>query len=559
VADAETELRVLRENRTSPQGVLFENTPEGPVPIGGREGSYRPGFVDTTTAKRISDAEFELQRLKDKLEKAQTRAGGNIPVNWERASSVWAHLKDTDKDFLLPAEVLEVITRQKQMMADPRVYGAITAGIREFSSNWKALTLASPSTIMRNKIGNLFLRATHGGLDGISAMEEPSLLKLSSIVNKAAPDMAEQAAQISFDVGGGRRMNGWEVFQKARELGAIDSGMWATEFHDPISEGLKSAGGVKKITAPFKSVAQTVENGDKLGHFLARLRAGDSPEQAAWSASQALFNYRVVSPAVQMLRSTGLGPFAAWQAKNIPAQMSLLIHKPGYFAAMLHAKNAIEQGVPGYSEEELPAYVRDKFNVAYRRNKDGSVDFITGEGVIPMADLPKIANPADFFSEVLGPLPKTGMEWLTNKDLFTKRNIKEFDNQVKPLFGLDVPVSPMTEKVLENLVPRATTIVAGIQGLRGTYQGPTLDLPGVGAVPRGPASLFLPAVPYTSVGSKQAMLNERALLTQIAQAQKEAREMQNTNPRIAAYYQQQVERLRNRLDRLRGKGHREVP
>jgi hypothetical protein len=102
--------------------------------------------------------------------------------------------------------------------------------------------------------------------------------------------------------------------------------------------------------------------------------------------------------------------------------------------AMMHAKQAIEEGIPGLTPEQSKAYLDDKLGVRFKKNVDGDYDLITLDGVLPMADLMSFRqafNNLDEFMEwgtnmVGGPI-KGLMETAFNRDLYSKQLIKKFD------------------------------------------------------------------------------------------------------------------------------------
>lgn len=470
---------------------------------------------------------------------------GMVKKGQVRASDLerFSHLKGTKNDFLLPAEAADAVVRHFDSLRKPEAYGGVFRPLAAFTSAWKSATVAPPSSMLRNKIGGLFQRWQGGGLDSESLADEARIVMVQRALGKGDK---KAAANVVFHVGNGQTMNGLELTDKLRELGALNSGFWHSDLTDPAKEALLKKGLLNKALHKPREIAGAIENGDKFGHVLARLRAGDSIEQASLSANKYLFNYSSASPFVQMMRSTGIMPFAAFTMKNLPLQFESLLKSPGKFTALLHAKNAVEDGVPGLKDEELPSYVRNKFNVTFRRNKDGSVDFVTLDGVIPAADLPKVTDMREFLTGLLGPLPKTGIEWVTNRDLFDGRQIEEFDGQVKPLFGMDVPVRGQYANVLENLLPRSNVATQVGKAVSGE------EVPYVGSAPKAVAGLALPLQAQTNRlrAGRNAPYEVDALRQAIGRVKGEIKREQTLRPHLARRYTQQLVELERRLVRL---------
>lgn len=457
--------------------------------------------ADRVAKLEASDALSTLERqLQDKLGRGAEGMPlpGMVRKGEALASEVFPDLKGTKNDFLMPAEALEMVKNHRESMKKPEVWGGVFRPLAQYTTLWKTISVSSPATMTRNKLGGLIQRAMFGGVDAQSAADEFRVLSLQRAL--ASGDEAA-AAKIVFDIGDGRTANGLELTNSLRELGTLNSGFWSSDTGEPIKRQLTKKGVVGKLLDLPRSVASGIENGDKFGHVLARMRAGDTMEQAALSANKVLFNYSSTSPAVQLMRKTGLMPFAAWSAKNIPLQFELLIKSPGKLMALLHAKNAIEDGVPGYDERELPSYVKDKFNVTFKRNKDGSVDFVTLDGLLPMADLPKVLDARKFVADMIGPIPKTMAETVFNRDLFTNKDIESFDAHVKPMLGFDVPVRGYIANAAETLLPQSHVIKQFGQVATGEEYKTTLG------APSAVAGLVLPTQVKTNAMRKQDEVN----------------------------------------------------
>jgi hypothetical protein len=163
------------------------------------------------------------------------------------------------------------------------------------------------------------------------------------------------------------------------------------------------------------------EDAMKLSGFFSRLRAGDSPINAAILAQKAMFDYSNLSPFVDFARRSGLSPFLAFSSKNIPAQLRLLAERPVQFAAIMHLHKMLEDG------DAPPPEVFGKFaarrygitvNVGRDENGRAKYEFMTPSGVIPQADLIDIGrNGYGVLEGQLGPIMKAALEYRDQEDL----------------------------------------------------------------------------------------------------------------------------------------------
>lgn len=442
--------------------------------------SGAPGSLprDFTPERTLSDMKLRLQELDDQIAKELGPDGAFAGQDKILASKALdGGLPEGMDDFVLPRAMAEAIKRQQQLLRSPEVGRILSRSVLGWTSAWKSLLVANPGSMGRNKIGNILLRLQGNGYDALSAVDDLKILRMQAW-DATGGKRGVNPAELAFDIGGGKTVTGEELLAQAANTGAIDNGMWGHEMlggglgisdlsqHRSLREGAatqiaKAPGRAAAWTArKSRELAGYIENGDKLGMLLARVRQGDSWESAALATNEYLFNYRRVDPATNMLRGLGVMPFAAWSRMNIPLQARMLVEKPGYYMAMMHAKNAIEQGVPGYDPDEVPDYVQKRLGITLRRDERGEYQYMTAEGVIPMADVHKLANPVDLFTEGLGPLVKIPAA-LADYDLFRGRKIKDADEKLRVLAESGLPYAGQAFSAWDkgSLAPMAGTVL----------------------------------------------------------------------------------------------------
>lgn len=426
-----------------------------------------PGDDAYKLAKR-ADLERQIRETQEAMDRIARPGGLGLGKGRTLASDVFGTLPEGMDDFVVTSEVARAIKRREELIRNPQSYGVVGKMIGPMNAAFKRFALWSPASLGRNYIGNQILRLQGGGLDTHSVLEAGKLIALSKKAAGGATDDLLQSmkdAKFLVDPATGTTVDGATLYTKLRDMGVVDTGFWSSEFKTGARQRAKRAGKLREGAEAgldlFRSMSSVLENADKAGHVLARLRAGDSWEAAALSANQYLFNYRKVSPGINMLRRTGLAPFAAWSAKNIPLQFEKLFTRPGQYAAMLHIKNAFENGVDGVSSEDLPEWAKSRFGIVVGKDEKGNPQFITAEGLIPLADIPQVADIAGFMGEALGPIPKTLAAALTGVDTFTKREIEKFDGEMSVFKAgpAEVPISVWTEYGLKNFAPRIPELI----------------------------------------------------------------------------------------------------
>lgn len=406
-------------------------------------------IADTETGKELIE-----QRVKDLTGRIEA---WHAPKGTILASRVPGLRMAKGQDALLPHNVAVQLDRQASMMADPLVWKGLLAPVRRTAAIWKSFQVMNPRFFITNEIGNNLLAAQRGAYNPLNPASivgwvkaKAEVLKLQRMASKTGQSLggAERLGQTIIDLGGGRSMPAEEFVTTLHRNGVTDSGFFGVEMGDLRTE-LSPKTPLGRIADTTRAWNQALENNTKGAFVLARLRQGDDMEQAMLAANEATFNYRNVSKGIQLLRSTGIAPFVAWQAKNIPFQLGMLAERPGQFLSLMHAKDVLEQGMPGLTPEQA-SDMSERWGIRTRQNKDGSYDFITVQGVVPAADVVAfsrafagVEDMSRFLADIVGPVKIPFEVIMFNRNLMTKRDIERFDGEhslIDVLPGVKIPV-----------------------------------------------------------------------------------------------------------------------
>ena len=141
-----------------------------------------------------------------------------------------------------------------------------------------------------------------------------------------------------------------------------------------------------------------------------------------------------------------------WSRKNIPLQVAMLLQKPGKFANIGKAINAIENNVNGepLPQELLPEWLKEAYPIFIGKSPDSMYRYIKLEGFLPAVDINNLTDKG-FLLDSLTPLIKTPAELLANYDTFIGRQIQEFEGQKKRVFG--VMIDSRVEHVVSLIRP----------------------------------------------------------------------------------------------------------
>lgn len=187
-------------------------------------------------------------------------------------------------------------------------------------------------------------------------------------------------------------------------------------------------------------VGTSVENGDRLIHFVSQLRQGKSVDDAAYSSRTFLFDYGDLTGFEQSVMKR-IFPYYTWLRKNARLQVSQLIENPEKFRTVAKIIQGIEHTTP--EEERLdPDYVPDWadgwITMPWKvEPKDGKAENVLVSPAMPFMDLNRIPNPmkpAESIRELLAqtaPMIKNPVEIATNTNsFFGGELIEEGENPV---------------------------------------------------------------------------------------------------------------------------------
>ena len=321
------------------------------------------------------------------------------------------------KPYYVPLKAHEGWTAYLQAAQPQRagpVMAALTSAMQSYLSWWKPWQARYwPSAQIRYQVQDNLLMMQKNIYTASTPGYQRALFMLESGLTK--PE------DFSINVAG-RQWNGYQVWDmlKAR-LGVGGQGQEQQMIRD-VGAALPREGTVGALMAKnpaaravlavrdkFAVAAAMREDINRYAGVLSLIDQGTAPEAAAMKVETALFNYARISPAADFLRKTGLAPFAAWSAKNIPAQVAWSAENPGLAAAAINGMNGILNGVP---ENLVSQSLKDKFNINTGYGKDArtgrpTFGVLTMDGLLPFTDLTEWARaPGDQARRMLGPMWK---------------------------------------------------------------------------------------------------------------------------------------------------------
>ena len=362
-------------------------------------------------------------------------ADGAGPTGWAKLSDV-----EFGKDVYLPKPIADRIRRWNESskgLGLANTVRELAAPLSQYMSVWKgANTWWWPTYHVRNLVGDTFRMLQEGTWDNQTGSDIAKLHAPALLPSTTAKGYVDYGAwkDTFFDVLGGK-ITGEELLKLAEKEGVIDSGQMmqlAMDGAESVAQRAAKAAKLHEKLGPntqrtiewYKNALGWRENATRAAAFASRLRAGDSATEAALRTEEALFNFSRISPAAKFLRDTGIAPFIAYQAKNIPAQIEWAMSNPGGMMAVLRGLQEVSQG--NLPEHLLPEYMQNKYNIKLtesegRDPKTGKTTtnwtVVTPNGTIGLLDLGDLAqHPIDQVKQLLGPIPKALIGVLDDKE-----------------------------------------------------------------------------------------------------------------------------------------------
>lgn len=468
-------------------------------------------------AGRLGFVEAQFGRVKEEV-------ATQIEERIARRSGIDLYIRDKDgnivgknvhlKDYFVPEEVADRLGRIADFYNVPQAQEEVASMFNVWQTLFKGFTLSYPSRFSRDAYSNLasLWLETGDAVGSIAGMwnashimagnPEKAIAYLSTIpryrqyVVNGVPDAQAIIRQMERDVGENGVLSGLatsDLLTGSRE-GKI-SQFIPGSFPVSISQGIRELvpdgsrtagqmaqdfGTIRGFTNTYETRNQILKAGEKvgdavdsaarLGGFLALMRQGIGPQQAAKRMKRALVDY---SSLTQFERHWMKNIFLWWSYQSRIGKYavdSLYQNPGGRFAQMIRGVNDLQRPDPesGY----VPTAVRQQVGVRlpdWAQFNPGTTTYLTNID-LPALDVINILKPAPYgqyfpinvqatVGELLNqsnPLFKTIAETATGTDLFSKRPLSEARNNVDKVWAAMTGnpqdrADPMVKAVIQNL------------------------------------------------------------------------------------------------------------
>ncbi len=306
---------------------------------------------------------------------------------------------------------------------------------------WKgSLTTIFPAFHGRNAISNVAQNFLDINIQAINPMHHGRVLKImkgfdGEIISKhgrtytykeirnlakskgvfGSPGMRDVVDTIEQELAAGLRKDG--VKSANDLLRAVGRGVKPTSQNSLFRAGRK--------------VGNVIEDEARLANFVANLQRGASPDDAAKSVKNFLFDYGNLSNTEREVFRR-LIPFYTFTRKNLEMQLKALSKNPRYLTGQVDFFEAFNQGfgieLSDDEKENLPEWIQNSLGIVIDKDEFGRPVFLTGLGLPIEEAMQTFDAPGKKLLSSLSPLIKAPLEQATGRDFFRERPLKEVYN-----------------------------------------------------------------------------------------------------------------------------------
>jgi len=292
----------------------------------------------------------------------------------------------------------------------------------------KMVTVPFPAFHVRNLGSNNVLNFLDVGVEAMSPLAHAEALALQ--FGKKNPD------ELAFAAKNGVKYTNGDVRELAKEYGVLKGETWGM---GPVDKAIDFGLGSKIRESNFnimkwgRKAGGFVEDEGRFFNFVANLKRGLSPEDAARHVDDYLFDYSDLSKVDRQLKR--IIPFWSFTRKSAEMHAKTLLTKPGRIGAEFRMGRAGAQALFGGEQVQpdelagLPEFFQEGLKVVSKTPGKDAFEIVSGLG-LPIEDLE--SNPlltlltgGDMMRSItkfgggrLSPLLKTPIDLVMNKDTF---------------------------------------------------------------------------------------------------------------------------------------------
>jgi hypothetical protein len=380
-------------------------------------------------AKTVTDKDGKtIHLISDGLD-----AAGEVawrPLNAREAadlSFVTVKRKGVEETFAVPAKMASAwkdmdaaFTDDKAVKGFLRTFDAMQGVWKKSATRWNILRYN-----LRNGMWNAWLMWANDALDAETYFAGKKLM----FGGKGALD--------DVMTHGGRTQTGAEWLRESLEWGGREGQFLKSQTGRDIEGVAKGVrGAARKLDEGVSSIANKVEDADRVSAYLHFIDKGMSPEQAGAAVRDTLYDF---APEAKTMFERNfmqrLIPFYSWAKANTGHMAELLAKNPRKIMWLPHLKDSMEAAT-GVDTSAMPEYMRELMPIPLPM-KDASGAQVMWNTNAPVVDLKNFGIPLDpkeGFAQASA-LVRGPFEMLANKDVYYDEPISRYPGDVRRVPG----------------------------------------------------------------------------------------------------------------------------
>lgn len=435
---------------------LFETDPFKAVLKGEHR---RASYVAAETLKRKILANEKLARPLKEGDLINPKTQAVIDINdfdfmrRDADGNLLPKKKDGTK-FVVTKGAHQLLEQAKVKMSDDGI-NAFLKSYDAMMNGWKKIALFSVGYHVRNDVGanfNMYI----GGMrpDQIASFKAKAV---KDIID--AKKIIKKKQHQGIDSLTDKEKHILANYDQFRKEGLIDASAYHKEFVFGDTEKLlvrkvnqqtEKKGVIKNRRTPFEYSRDVGSSVDELNRYAtyqwALKKFGGDSKKAANLTRDIHFDYEDLSSFEKNVGKR-LMPFYTWIRKNLEFQLKSFVNKPSRHLNVEKARQMLFE-LTGIEEENIADYQRD--SQALPVYGDGQGNGFLASLNLPNSDLIHASsNPTKVFTDALSPFLKVPVELGTNTNLFTGKDIKEFEGQKEKFLGMEL--DPETIHIINQL------------------------------------------------------------------------------------------------------------
>ena len=220
--------------------------------------------------------------------------------------------------------------------------------------------------------------------------------------------------------------------------------------------------------AAGQKLGNEIEDMGRIAGFYGMIKKGYIPEEAAALTKAAQVDYSQLTGFEREIARRVI-PFYGFMRGNVPWQVKQLMENPGGLVGQTIKGTAKGREEGGFE----PPFLAPGTAIPMGKEEGGVRRYLTGLG-LPYEQLGELFSPTKMAGNV-SPYIKAPIEWLTNRQLYSGRDLRDLHSRLEDLVG--TPVSRGAENLVMNSpASRAVTTIGTLADNRKTWLDKLVNL-----------------------------------------------------------------------------------